>query len=77
MADKIVCYVIKSGIRTLPVLALSTAETELIAVVRGTAEAMGLRSLFADLDRDFKLVMWSQQLHSALRRGLASVRYAI
>ena len=42
-------HCIKTWAKTLPILALSSGEAELMAVVKGTTEVMGLKALLADL----------------------------
>ena len=46
---------LKTWSHTLSVLALSTGEAELMAVVRGTCEAMGMRALMSDIGHQVSL----------------------
>ena len=55
-------HCIKCWSKTLPVLALSSGEAELMSAVRGTIEAKGLRSLMRDVGTDTKLEMHSDAI---------------
>ena len=71
-------HCLKSWAKTLPVLALSSGEAELMAVVRGTADAMGLQALFADLGMDRKIAVRSDATAAigiVSRIGLGKVRH--
>ena len=46
---------IKAWCHTMPVLALSTAESELAAVTKGISEALGLRAVLKDFGQDMSL----------------------
>ena len=46
---------IKSWSKTLPILALSSGEAELMAVVRGSQEALGMQALMEDVGLKAKL----------------------
>ena len=52
-------HCIKSWAKTLPILALSSGEAELMVVVKGTTEALGLQALFSDLGMQRKIVVRS------------------
>ena len=71
-------HCIKSWAKTLPILALSSGEAELMAVVKGTAEAMGLRALLQDLGILSKIAVRSDATAAigiVSRLGLGKVRH--
>ena len=71
-------HCLKSWAKTLPVLALSSGEAELMAVVRGTADAMGLQSLYADLGITTRIAVRSDATAAigiVSRIGLGKVRH--
>ena len=71
-------HCLKSWGKTLPVLALSSGEAELMAVVRGTTEAMGLQALFKDLGMSAKIAVRSDATAAigiVSRVGLGKVRH--
>merc|ERR1739836_175722 len=71
-------HCIKSWAKTLPVLALSSGEAELMAVVKGTTEALGLQALFSDLGMSKKIAVRSDATASigiVSRIGLGKVRH--
>ena len=71
-------HCLKSWAKTLPILALSTGEAELMAVVRGTTEALGMRSLLKDLGMEVKLALRSDATAAigiVARVGLGKVRH--
>ena len=71
-------HCLKSWAKTLPILALSSGEAELMAVVKGTTELMGLQALFADLGVDVKMRVRSDATAAigiVSRVGLGKVRH--
>ena len=71
-------HCLKSWAKTLPVLALSSGEAELMAVVRGTAEVMGLQALYSDLGMSMKCAIRSDATAAigiVGRIGLGKVRH--
>ena len=69
---------IKGWSKTMEILALSTAESELSAVVRGTAEGIGLQSVLKDFGVTVKLHLRSDAtaaIGMARRLGLGRVRH--
>ena len=71
-------HCLKTFSKTLPVIALSTGEAELMAVVRGTTEILGLRALLYDLGLSF-LCRVKSDATAAIgmvgRMGLGKVRH--
>ena len=71
-------HCLKSWAKTLPILALRTGEAELMAVVKGTAEALGMKSLLKDLGLGAKLAIRSDATAAigiVGRVGLGKVRH--
>ena len=71
-------HCIKTFSKTLPVIALSTGEAELMAVVRGTTEILGLRALLCDLGLSFMCRVKSDAtaaIGMVGRMGLGKVRH--
>ena len=71
-------HCLKSWAKTLPILALSTGEAELMAVVKGTTEALGMKSLLQDLGLGGKLAIRSDATAAigiVARVGLGKVRH--
>ena len=71
-------HCLKSWAKTLPILALSSGEAELMAVVKGTTEAMGLQALFSDLGRKTNIAIKSDATAAigiVSRVGLGKVRH--
>ena len=71
-------HCLKSWAKTLPILALSSGEAELMAVVRGTTEAMGLQALFKDLGIEARVAVRSDAtavIGIIARVGLGKVRH--
>ena len=71
-------HCIKSWAKTLPILALSTGEAELMSVVRGTAELLGVKSLYGDLGLTSRLELRSDATAAigiVSRAGLGKVRH--
>ena len=71
-------HCIKSFAKTLPILALSTGEAELMAVVKGTTEALGLQALLRDLGKEVKVAIRSDAtavIGIVARVGLGKVRH--
>ena len=71
-------HCVKGYSKTLPVIALSSGEAELGAVMRGTAEAKGMKTLLADLDMDVDLEVMSDATAAigiTNRLGLGKVRH--
>jgi hypothetical protein len=63
---------------TQPTIALSSAEAELAAIVRGASEALGMRSLMRDLHRDTTVQIWadaSAAIGIVRRSGVGRVRH--
>ena len=71
-------HCIKSFAKTLPVIALSSGEAELMAIVKGTTEAMGIKALLADLGMEVRLAVRSDATAAigiVSRLGLGKVRH--
>ena len=71
-------HCLKSFAKTLPILALSTGEAELMAVVKGTTEALGLQALLVDLGQETKVAVKSDATAAigiVGRLGLGKVRH--
>ena len=71
-------HCLKSFAKTLPILALSTGEAELMAVVKGTTEALGLQALLRDLGLGAELTVRSDATAAigiVARLGLGKVRH--
>ena len=71
-------HCLKSWAKTLPILALSSGEAELMAVVKGTTEALGLQALFSDLGMEKKIAVRSDATAAigiVSRIGLGKVRH--
>ena len=71
-------HCIKSFAKTLPVLPLSTGEAELMAVVKGTAEVLGMQALLEDLGQRARVVVRSDATAAigiVARVGLGKVRH--
>ena len=71
-------HCIKSWSKTLPVLALSSGEAELMSVVKGTTESMGLQALYKDLGMDMKIAVRSDATAAigiVSRAGFGKVRH--
>ena len=71
-------HCIKSFAKTLPILALSTGEAELMAVVKGTTEALGLQALLEDLGQEVRVAVKSDATAAigiVARAGLGKVRH--
>ena len=71
-------HCIKTWAKTLPILALSTGEAELTAVVKGTTEALGLKALVEDLGEEIKVSVKSDATAAigiVGRVGLGKVRH--
>ena len=69
---------IKSWAKTQPILALSTGEAELAAVVKASSEALGLKSLMTDLGIQVSLAVRSDAtaaIGMVRREGLGKVRH--
>ena len=63
---------------TQATIALSSAESEYIAIVRGCAEGIGLRSVLADFRTDVQLRIWtdgSAARSICLRQGVGHVKH--
>jgi hypothetical protein len=63
---------------TQPTIALSSAEAELAAIVRGASEALGMRSLMRDLHRETSVQIWadaSAAIGIVRRSGVGRVRH--
>lgn len=70
--------VIKTWSKTLPVIALSTGESELAASVRAAAEGIGLQTLLADFGVEVSVVVESDAtaaIGMCRRLGLGKVRH--
>ena len=75
---KLGSHCLKTFSKTLPVLALSTGEAELMGVVRGTTELLGLRALYKDMGLSFQLAVRSDAtaaIGMVARVGLGKVRH--
>ena len=71
-------HCIKSWAKTLPVLALSSGEAELMAVVKGTTEVLGLQALYSDLGMSVKVAVRNDATAAigiVSRIGLGKVRH--
>ena len=71
-------HCVKTWAKTLPVLALSSGEAELMAVVKGTTEVMGLKALLADLGIEARMAVRSDATAAigiVSRLGLGKVRH--
>ena len=71
-------HLIKSWSKTISVLALSSGEAELLAIVRASTEALGLRSIYADFGVQMKLTVKSDAtaaIGMVARLGLGRVRH--
>ena len=71
-------HCIKTWAKTLPILALSSGEAELMAVVKGTTEVMGLKALLKDLGAEVKIAVRSDATAAigiVSRLGLGKVRH--
>ena len=69
---------VKAWRKTMETIALSSGESELGAVVKGTAEALGLKSILADFGFDAKVRLRSDAtaaIGMVLRQGLGRVRH--
>ena len=69
---------VKHWSSTQKVLTLSSGEAELAGIVKGTAEALGLRSLAADLGMELKIQMYadsSAAIGICRRAGIGRVRH--
>ena len=65
---------IKGWAKTMPVLALSTGESELAAVTKGISEALGCQSLLSDFGHDVSINIFSDAtaaISICRRQGLA------
>ena len=70
--------VVKTWSKTLPVIALSTGESELAACVRAAAEGIGLQTLLADFGFEVRIIMESDAtaaIGMCRRLGLGKVRH--
>ena len=71
-------HVLKTWATTQPTIALSSAEAELIAAVRGAAEGLSARTLCADFGRECKLRVHldsSAAIGVSRRRGVGKIRH--
>ena len=69
---------LKSWSRTMEIIALSSGESELAAVIRGTAEALGVQSLLKDFGRSVTIQLKSDAtaaIGMVKRLGLGRVRH--
>ena len=69
---------IKSWCKTLPVLALSTGESELAAITKGISEALGARAILRDFGCQVKLHIRSDAsaaIGICKRQGLGRIRH--
>ena len=69
---------VKTWAKTQAILALSTGEAELASVVKASSEALGLRSLLADLGEEVCIEVVSDAtaaLGMVKRQGLGKVRH--
>ena len=69
---------VKTWAKTQPVLALSTGEAELAAVVKASAEALGMQSVLRDLGHEVELTVRSDAtaaIGMVRREGLGRVRH--
>ena len=70
-------HLLKSWSKTIPVLALSTGEAELMSLVRACTEALGLQALYKDLNVDVEIRVYSDATAAigiVSRLGLGRVR---
>lgn len=71
-------HLLKSWAKTIPVLALSTGEAELMSLVRGSTEALGLRAIYRDFGIEIELRIESDATAAigiVGRLGLGKVRH--
>ena len=71
-------HLLKSWAKTAAVLAVSSGEAELMAVVRGSTESLGLRSIFEDFGLRVKICLKSDATAAigiVARLGLGKVRH--
>ena len=71
-------HLIKSWAKTLPVIALSTGEAELMSVVKGTTEALGLQAVLRDFGIEVGIDIRSDAtaaIGMVGRLGLGKVRH--
>jgi hypothetical protein len=71
---------IKAWSKTLLVIALSTGEAELAAIVRASREALGLQSVLKDMGRDVSIEVHSDATAAigiVKREGLGRVRHLV
>ena len=71
-------HLLKSWAKTLPVLALSTGEAELMSSVRGSTEALGVQAIYKDFGIDILLRVESDATAAIVRvgrLGLGKVRH--
>ena len=69
---------IKGWSKTMPIIALSSGESELAAVVRACTEGLGLRSILHDFGREVELLVRSDAtaaIGMVRRLGLGKVRH--
>ena len=70
--------VVKSWSSTQGSIALSVAEAEYYAAVKGAAEALGFQSMFRDLGFDFRIELWQDSSAAksiASRAGIGKIRH--
>ena len=63
---------------TQSIIALSSAESEYVAIVRGSAEGIGLRSVCEDFRTEMKLRVWTDSSAArsiCLRQGIGHVKH--
>ena len=71
-------HVLKTWATTQPTIALSSAEAELIAAVRGAAEGLSALTLCTDFGRECSLTVYldsSAAIGVARRRGVGKIRH--
>ena len=71
-------HLLKAWSKTLPVLALSTGEAELMSVVRASVEALGLRAIYDDFGLKMNISIRSDAtaaIGMVARLGLGRVRH--
>ena len=71
-------HLIKTWSTTQTVVALSSGEAELGGLVKGAAEAMGLRSVVGDLGTEWNIVLHADATAAigiCRRRGLGKIRH--
>ena len=71
-------HLVKSWSKTLPVLALSSGEAELMSVVRASMEALGLQAIYRDFDSSIDIEILSDAtaaIGMVSRLGLGRVRH--